>query len=426
MESKDELESEYKLSIELLDEPLESLRCVVVDSDDLLITGSINGVFRAWRRTDTFNNLWDCQMLFNGIRLHGEKNALFALARLPGGQFASGGSDDLVQIWSLEGDILESLAAHKNHVNSLTIGDHGILVSGSFDGSAIVWQNSRILHHLKGHPYGVETLVLTNGDVVTASGDQRSGHIKIWRNGNFVRSIEGAHSSIIRRLKPHPLGFVSCANDGFVKIWSSEGELITSIQAHRQLANTDPFVYGVIAMPNGDVISIGEDCNARIFSQDGTPLQAIRHPAPIRDIAAFENGDFVTASGDGVARIWTKVKHRVADPSKLAAYQEYVDLASSSNIESIDRSQCHPESILSLPGKRPGQVVVVDVRGRGPTVYQWDGNDNKWVLVGDALGQREKKPTFDGKEYDHVVYIDLGPSFGQIPLAFNRDGILSA
>jgi phospholipase A-2-activating protein len=226
---------------------------------------------------------------------------------------------------------------------------------------------------------------------------------------------------IVRRLRRHPLGFVSCANDGFVKLWSSQGEEIWAVYAHPQQSDTDPFVYGVDVLPDGGVVSVGEDSTARVISPQGKVVQVIRHPAPLRDVCVLPNGDICTASGDGIARVWTLDKSRVIDDAKLAAYQEYIELAHSSGVSAIGSDQCHPETVLAHPGKRDGQVLVVDVRGKGPTVFQWSQAKNRWDEIGAAVGQRAKRPTLDGQEYDHIVQIDVGPPINHIPLGFNRD-----
>jgi WD40 repeat protein len=135
---------------------------------------------------------------------------------------------------------------------------------------------------------------------------------------------------IIRRVKRHPLGFVTCANDGFVKIWSRDGECISQAYAHPAQTDTDPFVYGVCVLNEaGDVATVGEDATLRIVSVRGEVVQTIPHPAPIRDVAVFPNGDIVTATGDGIARLWTTSSARTASDEKIAMYEEFVHLSTS-------------------------------------------------------------------------------------------------
>lgn len=38
----------------------------------------------------------------------------------------------------------------------------------------------------------------------------------------------------IRKIVTHPLGFVSVGNDGYLKIWDNDGNMIQSIAAHTE------------------------------------------------------------------------------------------------------------------------------------------------------------------------------------------------
>jgi hypothetical protein len=87
-------------------------------------------------------------------------------------------------------------------------------------------------------------------------------------------------------------------------------------------------------------------------------------------------------------------------------------------MESFDRTTCLPQSALQVPGKKPGQVIVVEVPDKGPCVFQWNEPSRKWEFLGEAIGQREARSSgpssvSDGSgavasassgssEYDHV------------------------
>jgi len=51
------------------------------------------------------------------------------------------------------------------------------------------------------------------------------------------------------------------------------------------------------------------------------------------------------------------------------------------SMQSLDPSQLQPASVLQGPGSRPGEVVIVDVPGKGPTVYQWSQDEGSWIEV---------------------------------------------
>jgi phospholipase A-2-activating protein len=60
---------------------------------------------------------------------------------------------------------------HENCVNSLSQAMPGELVSGSWDGTAIVWdtKTGKPLAKLEGHAHAVAVLSLPNGIIITGS-----------------------------------------------------------------------------------------------------------------------------------------------------------------------------------------------------------------------------------------------------------------
>lgn len=412
---------EFQLSAELASNPMDSLRTVIAVSETSFLTATTNGRYCLWSKQE---GEWTSSFLFDREALHGSKMLCLCTAALNDGTFASGGSDDSIHIFSLDSQRIAILKGHTGHVNSIAQCPNGDIVSGSYDGSAIVWRNYEKLHKLTGHTFGVEVFGQED-QIVTASGDRSSGIIKIWRNGNLFKTIERAHSHIIRRIRSHPLGFLTCANDGYVKLWSNDGDLISQCYAHPMQNDKDPFVYSVSALPSG-FVSVGEDSTARIISDTAKVIQTIPHPAPIRDVAVFSNGDFVTVSGDGVARIWTCDGNRIADAETLKHYQEYMELASASATMSgnIDPSLINPKTRLQAPGARHGQAIVVDMEDKGLIAFQWDENNRTWEELGPAIGQAgesEENKEENAVAFDHIVTIDGGPGVGALKLGFNKD-----
>lgn len=50
-------------------------------------------------------------------------------------------------------------------------------------------------------------------------------------------------------------------------------------------------------------------------------------------------------------------------------------------MQGLDQSSLSDQSVLSRPGERPGQVVIVEIDGKGPTVFQWDQDASTWQEV---------------------------------------------
>lgn len=402
-----------------LDAP-SPLRTVIPVVQGVLLTGGTNGVFHKWTRNSS-TGVWSASPMINGLPVHGSKFVCFCVASISDTVYISGGSDTSARIWDASG-VSTLLNGHSGPVNSVVVADNNDLITGSYDGTAIIWRNGTTRHILKGHSHGVEVSVLNQCRlIVTGSGSRSQGTLRIWNldSGVLVKTIEQAHQHVIRRIKPHPRGFVTCGNDGYVKLWSQSGEVLWALLAHPAVDDKDSFVYGLDVVGE-EVVSIGEDCAIRVISASGELMQTLVLPSPARDVTVLPNGDFATAGSDGVLRVFTRDNARLAPPDVLAAYNEYMELVTSSGMSNLDQSQVQNSNVLNTPGTRHGQTVVVESEGV-PYVHQWDSNSTEWVLLGEAVGQRKAKPKLDGVEYDHVVHLDVGDGQPQLPLGFNRD-----
>ena len=125
-----------------------------------------------------------------------------------------------------DGNPSKQFDGHENCVNSLSQSIPEELVTGSWDGTARVWDanTGKCLHVLEGHQHAVSVLSLPNGIVITGSQDKT---LRLWFKGQLQKEIPNAHDDIIREICEVPgIGFVSCSNDESVKLWSTDGSLL--------------------------------------------------------------------------------------------------------------------------------------------------------------------------------------------------------
>jgi phospholipase A-2-activating protein len=74
-----------------------------------------------------------------------------------------------------------------------------------------------------------------------------------------VRTYEG-HTDVVRGVALiTDIGFASCSNSGDIIIWTMEGDLVHTLSAHTS------FVYALDVLPNGDIVSSGEDRTVRVW-----------------------------------------------------------------------------------------------------------------------------------------------------------------
>ena len=120
---------------------------------------------------------------------------------------ASAGYDNTIKIWSIAGELLQTIDAHDLAITSLAFSpDSKTLASASWDNSIKLWSianagnNSELLHTLTGHQDGVTTIHFNSEGTVLASG---SGDrtIKLWnpQTGKLIDNLRG-HTSQINTL----------------------------------------------------------------------------------------------------------------------------------------------------------------------------------------------------------------------------------
>lgn len=85
-----------------------------------------------------------------------------------------------------------------------------------------------------------------------------------------------------------------------------------------QLSGHESYVYAIIALPNGDLVTSSEDRTARVW-RGSECIQVITHPAiSVWSVAGRENGDIVTGASDHVVRVFSRDTARQADAEVCA------------------------------------------------------------------------------------------------------------
>jgi WD40 repeat protein len=132
-----------------------------------LITGSIDKTCKIYKRKDGKYDLINEVEIFEDyiLSLHVTKNHQ---------NFVVGCKNNLVYILDLEGNPHLVLEGHNGPVNSISESGSGKLITGAWDGTAIVWDPStgQALWKLEGHAYAVSVLGLENDIFITGSQDK--------------------------------------------------------------------------------------------------------------------------------------------------------------------------------------------------------------------------------------------------------------
>ncbi|TYZ59095.1 hypothetical protein PybrP1_007215 [[Pythium] brassicae (nom. inval.)] len=392
-----------------------AVRAICALENDVVLTGAMDATAKSWLPSADggYESL-------ESATLYDHEHWVTAAVRLPGGGFATGAMDKKIRLFAADSTRVAELAGHDGGVISLALSACGtFLLSGSWDGSARVWdlRSRACVHVLAGHENGVCVLGLPNGVIVTGSTGRQVGNavvdfqLRFWTDFALTKTVAD-HRGPIRQLVlvPELGGFVSCSNDGSIKVRTLDGDVVASMEHPLNAEGKPGFVLGVAVLPNGCIVSASEDCTARVWTADGTLLQTIEHPSGLWCVASLgATGDFVTGCDDKVARIFTIDDAKVA-PVAVAAFEDAVREArlvrerGPSGVE-IDKLPAY-ERRGQVTGKSDGQIQMFK-KGSKAWACQWSAPSKTWLDIGEVTGTGGGGGVVDGTAYDMVIPVEI-------------------
>ena len=244
-------------------------------------------------------------------------------------------------------------------------------------------------------------------------------------DGRLTRTIKG-NSDIVRALCKLPpkhwsaADFASAGNDGIIRLWSIAGREIGQLFGHEN------FIYSIACLPDGDLVSSGEDRTVRVWKGNKC-IQTITHPAiSVWAVAVCaETGDIVSGASDRILRVFSRQAERQADTETIKAFEESVQGSSipQQQVGEINKEQLPgPEFLTSKSGTKEGQVVMIREDNGAVTAHTWSTAAQQWVNVGtvvDAVGSSGKKTDYLGKDYDYVFDVDIKEGAPPLKLPYN-------
>ncbi len=89
-----------------------------------------------------------------------------------------------------------------------------------------------------------------------------------------------------------------------------------------EMSGHESFVYAVKVLPGIGFVSCGEDGSVRIWN-NGECVQTVRLPCiSVWSVDVLPNGDFVCGGNDGYIRVFSAVESRWASPETLDLYEK--------------------------------------------------------------------------------------------------------
>ncbi len=244
-------------------------------------------------------------------------------------------------------------------------------------------------------------------------------------SGKLRQTIKGT-TDVVRALCRLPSNhsskadFASAGNDGLIRLWCLDGRQVGELHGH------ECYVYSLVSLPSGELVSSGEDRTVRIW-RDADCIQTITHPAiSVWGVAACEqNGDIVSGASDRKVRIFSRARERQADPETLRAFENSVKTSSipQQQVGNINKEKLPgPEFLQQKLGTKEGQVVMIQEHDGSVSAHQWSQGAQRWLNVGtvvDAVGSSGKKIDFLGKDYDYVFDVDIEDGKPPLKLPYN-------
>ena len=243
--------------------------------------------------------------------------------------------------------------------------------------------------------------------------------------GKFSHTIAGS-TDVVRSLcrvpSDHPSGadLASAGNDGVIRLWKLDGRQVGELVGHEN------FIYSLVSLPNGELVSSGEDRTVRIWK--GTQcIQTITHPAiSVWGVAACsENGDIVSGASDRKVRVFSRDSGRKAEPEAIQDFEDSVKSSSipQQQVGDVNKEKLHgPEFLQQKSGTKEGQVVMIREPDGSVSAHQWFQGSQSWMNVGtvvDAVGSSGKKTSYAGQDYDYVFDVDIEDGKPPLKLPYN-------
>ena len=168
----------------------------------MLYTGAMDSVVRRWRRRTQDDGEYFENEQSGGFEHEHWITSILDLPKnkhsmAPEGGFVTGCMDKCIRLYNADFQLIQTLRGHNGGVISLAWKDSGELVSGSWDGTARIWNvaTAQCLQVLEGHENGVCVLCIPTGQIITGSTGEQQGNqivnfkIRLWENGTEVKTL---------------------------------------------------------------------------------------------------------------------------------------------------------------------------------------------------------------------------------------------
>lgn len=440
-------------------------RCICVLKDNRIVTGGLDNQIIIWNYV---NNVWIQELQL----LHHKK---YVLSLEPSNtqlnneyheiNFYSGGIDEIIyRLSAKDGRIFSTYKGHKSAIcNIKELSEMNILISGSWDGSARIWdlKSSACKHILNSHQHAVTISIISQpntSEFFLLTGSQNKS-LFLWKipEARLIKTIPNSHNDIIRSIgisknifENETLAAITVSNDCTIKIWQlflesgSENCILRNTKSHHE-----SFIFDIkfSNIQTERFFTASDDCNVTVWKLENnfevTLLQNIVLTSAVWNLAEMNGIDSIlTVSEDGICRVWmacdTNLELQALSISKKLESIEnskYINYNNSQNNQkNIKLNDIHEINQLdSIIAEKIGTVQIFKDANE-LKAYEWSNNCWNFLGIITGINNQTRKVNYLGDKYfsyglyDLVIEVEteLNCNYNIIPFNFGDSIIESA
>jgi WD40 repeat protein len=346
----------------------------------------------------------------------------------PNGQIVAFANKNKVELWNLEGKILQTLEVPNDyaHINEIVFSpDAQTITAGTENGRIIQWSaegkliNSNLEAHSRAALKSIFFSVSKNSETIASFGGDRS--IKLWnQKGELLQTLQG-HTDYVNSAVFSPDGqtIASASGDETIKIWNLQGQLLNTFETGYKLQY-------IVFSPDGQTIaSFGGDKIVQLWNLQGQLLKTLdNHNGFINSVTFAQNGTVITSTRNDGIRLWNLQKKPLNTLDKHTDLVRNITfspngqiIASASNDKTIKLWNREGQLLQSLEGHNSYvDRVIFSPNGQLIASFSGDETVKLWNLQGQLI------QVFQGHNswVDNVVF---SPD-NQTIVSFSRDKII--
>ncbi len=226
-----------------------------------------------------------------------------------GEQVVSAGRDKVINVWDQAGQLRQQLASHQNSILSLCPLSETTLLSGSRDTTIKVWERQpdklRLVRTLSLHTATVLAIARLSDTLFVSSAADKL--IKVSDITGAVHHTLAGHTDWVWQVLPLPGGqLVSSSEDGTLRLWNwQQGKELAQLATGQPPVHTLLFELAQRLLISGDYAGRIE---VRQANADYTKWQLLAsfaaHQGIVRTLAWLEDGRLASGGEDNKVKIW--------------------------------------------------------------------------------------------------------------------------